>query len=483
MSDYDNQLNDEEVRDYTESASTYREGASCSEPGCGCENKKCRLPMIAGLILLVAVLVGGGFFFYQKVFGNPLNQLLLGMNEIYKEKGAFTVSEVSFEVMEENKDVKKVLTKFVEAGVESSEEQLYDYLSAVLPNFKIKYSTGVSAKPEDINFGVKFDLLYKDKSLIDLLYHVKPWEARVASEKVLSKPIYFDIAKFVKTMSGGMTDLSKFSLKEYLEILYEKDEFTEGLKDSEYIKIIREVLEDKITKQDSKFELTLSNKENVEMMKRFFSVGKTDEKLKNSVISKVTKILNLATERKDYELFGLSKEEFSRYSSMAKVQLETGFSVALSEAEKIYDSPEYLKALNEMDDVAIKYVFTMSGKKISEVESSANLGGILLKVHTKYGEEDSYLKTVKEKSGEDVIDLSNVQEDPLSAMSFVTETLSNFDKQVLKGEAFGLLSEDFKTQAKEKLSVEDAAKIVAFFDDVVPNLINNGLKAIMGGGY
>lgn len=492
MSNYENDL-EEEARDYVEKEGSpsseeknYEEGescgvGSCEGPGCGCEKNRCKLPMIAGLILLVALLVGGGYFFYQKVFGNPLNQLLIGMAEMYEEKEASVVSEVGFEMMDESKDMKKALAAFSELGVTSNEEELYGFLAAVLPNFKLKYAANVSMKPEDVKVGVKFDVLYKEKPLVDLLYHVKPWELRIGSEQVLSKPIYMDVAKLVKTVSGGMTDLSKLELKEYLEILYEKDEFIDGLKGSEYIKIVREMLEDKVTKEGSKLVLTLNNKENAEMVKKLFEVAKSDEKLKKFIVTKVTKILDLAAKRKDYELFGMTKEEFSAVSSIAKVQIDTNFENVLTEITKVYDSPEYLKAMNEVEDVAMKYVFTMSGKKIKEIDSSANIGGVLMKVHTMYGEKNAYLKEVEAKSGADVYDLSNVQEDPFSALSIATESLSNFDKKVLKGEAFKAFSEDAKSHAKEKLAEADAAKVIQFFDDIVPNLINNGLKSIMGG--
>lgn len=489
MSDYENNLN-EEVKIDTENSSVISEGASCDGGscgcdggGCGCANKKCKLPLIAGLILLVAILVGGGYFFYQKVFGNPINQLLIGMSELYKEKDIASVSEVSFEMSEDNKDIKAALATFSQLGVESSEEELYAFLSAVVPNFKLKYATGASMEPENPDIGLSLEMLYKDQSLGDILYHVKPWELRIASAKVLNKPIYIDIAKIVKSLSGGMTDLSKLDLKRYLEILTEEDEFIKSFKDSEYVKIIREAFEDKVTKEGSKIILTLSNKENIDLLKRFLAVAKTDEKLKKSVVAKVTKILDLAKERKDYEVFSVPESTFNNLSFMAKVQIETSFELWISELEKVYSSPEYLNAMNQMDDVAVKYVFTMKGKKIVAVDSSANLGGILMKSHTEYGKRAAQIVEVAGKSGQDVVDLSNVQEDPLSAISFASEALSNIDNQVLKGEAFKLFSEDVKTVAKEKLATVDAAKIVSFFDDVVPNLVNNGLKTIMGGGF
>lgn len=489
MTDYENNVN-EEGKNETETVSNFTEGTSCNGgncgcggDSCGCANKKCRLPLIAGLILLVAILVGGGYFFYQKVFGNPLNQLLLGVADFYKEKEINSITDVSFEMTEENKDLKKALAAFSQSGVESSDEELYAFLAAVVPNFKIKYATGASVEPEKINAGISLDVLYKDKSLADIIYHVRPWEIRLASDKVLSKPIYIDLAKLVKALSGGMTDLSKLELKGYLEILTEKDEFIEGFKDSEYIKIIREVLQDKVTKEGSKIVLTMSNKENVDLVKRILAVAKTDERLKKSVVTKVTKLLDHAKERKDYELFGMPEATFNSLSSMAKVQIETSFEIGLSEIEKVYSSPEYLQAMSQMDEVVSKYVFTMSGKKIVAVDTSANLGGILMKAHTEYGKKAEKILEVVGKSGADVVDLSNVQENPLSVISFATETLSNIDKQMLKGEAFKMFSEDVKTVAKEKLATADAAKIVSFFDDVVPNLVNNGLKTIMGGGF
>lgn len=489
MTDYENNVN-EEGKNETETVSNFTEGTSCNGGNCGCDgdscgclDKKCKLPLIAGLILLVAILVGGGYFFYQKVFGNPLNQLLLGVADFYKEKEINSITDVSFAMTEDSKDLKTALSGFSQLGVESSDEELYAFLAAVVPNFKIKYATGASVEPDKLNAGISLDVLYKDKSLVDILYHVRPWELRLASDKALSKPIYIDLAKLVKALSGGMTDLSKLELKGYLEILTEKDEFIEGFKDSEYIKIIREVLQDKVTKEGSKIVLTMSNKENVDLVKRFLAVAKTDERLKKSVVTKVTKLLDHAKERKDYELFGMPEATFNNLSSMAKVQIETSFEIGLSEIEKVYSSPEYLQAMDQMDDVAVKYVFTMSGKKIVAVDSSANIGGILVKSHTEYGKKAEKISEVAGKSGAAVVDLSNVQEDPLSAISFASETLSNIDKQVLKGEAFKMFSEDVKTVAKEKLATTDAAKIVSFFDDVVPNLVNNGLKTIMGGGF
>lgn len=482
MSDYENDfINEENPDDFSqETTIDHTAGVSYSGSDRAYSNKKRKLPLIAGLIILVAVLVGGGYFFYQKAFSNPFNQLLIGMNEFYTSREFSSVSEITFTIDENGKDGKKIFESWGESEMQSSNEQIFNFLSAVLPNFKIKYASSASTKSDNIKASVSLDLLYKDKSLVDILYAVKPWDVRIASKSLFEKPIYLDLNKLAYNLSGTV-QLEKLHLSDYMDVLYEKDKFTEGFKDSKYMKIIKEEMGKKVVKEGNKIVLTLTNKENNDLAVKLLGVAKTDEALKKSVVDKVNKILTIMDEKQDYLALGLAKEQFGMMSSLVKVQVEKGFTDFLAELEKVYTSPEYLETLKNAEDIAIRYVFTMNGKKISELETSANLNGLLMKVVTKYSDSDAYIKEVEDKPVSDLVDLSNFQEDPFGSLGFITDAATRFNDNVLNGEGFKAMAEDFKTNAKEKLEAEDAAKILYFFDDVIPNLINNGLKSIMGG--
>lgn len=456
---------------------------SCGINGCGCGEKKCKLPLIASLILVVALLVGGGFYFYQTVFANPVNSLLLAYANLYSSEEMNTESEIFLEVDKENPEFKNAFDSLGKTELKSSNEQLYNFFTAILPNFKIKYVSSLVSNAEKPSISQGFDILYKDATLVDASYSLKPWGLRVDSKNIFTKPLYVDIAKLVKDGTGGMYDLSKIHINDYIKIIREKDEFTSNLINSEYIKVLKEFLKTRVSKEGSKIVLQMTNKDSMDLFLKFLEIAKDDEILKKSVVTKTTNLLQFISDKKDYEAFGVSKEEFDTVASKIKVQIDTEYESVVGKIEEFYKSSANLDTLENVNKTIVKSVFTIKNRKIVATESSTIFNGVVFKVNSKYSDKVSILKALEEKTIENMDDISGFKENPLAVITLATTGISNFEKNVLKGESFKVMSEDIKNHAKEQLDLQDAARVIYLFDEIVPNAINKGLSQIFMGGF
>lgn len=448
----------------------------CSGGNCGCGKKPCKGPIILGILVLIIALVAGGVYFYKQTFGSPLKKLADAYSKIYSQREMSGETVFSFEMDQDNQEMKDNFFAMSKEGMESTPEQLYNFVSKVLPNIQFKYSTNMNTKSDALGMGIGFDILYKDASIVDFLTLIKPWEVRVESTKILNQPLYVNLATLAKEQVN--VDLTKIHLGDYIDVLYEEDEFTKNLKDSVYVKEVIALLKDKLTENGSKIQLILKNSETSELVKKFVEEAKKDEVLKKSILDKMNKIITIIAEKKDYEAFNIPKEQFDMFAMMAREQLETGYENILDELLEVYNSNEYQKALKENDPV-ISYIFKIKGDVLTEVETSTAMNGLKLKSVSRFVEKPKSIKELEEKKVEDFKDLSSFSSDMFGAFSYVMGAVDNLDKKVLKGDSFKSMAEDMKKEAVANLSPGDAEKLQEFFDNL-PNVLQNAMQNMSG---
>ena len=419
--------------------------------------KKSKAPVIIGIIVALAVIAAASFFLVRQIFSNPMDRLVSAYMNMREDRKQSMDMTVSFAIDKDSESLKDFYRLLEENDTSSSGEQIVDFLSRILPNFKLKYSAAADTESNDFKAGFQMDILYKDKSLADAGFILNGWEANLTSKTLLSKPLYLNIGKLAKEEG---VNLSKLDLKPYFDILHEEDDFIKNFTKSEYVKVLKEELKDKIKAEGDKITFKLNAKESLNIYRKLIKIAANDETLKDSVLNKFDKLADIVIENKDYEIFGLSKEAakitIKAIKSNLKVNWED-FLTELSERLLESDSMEVIEDAN----TETEYIFYLNGGKITKFAGTSNLNGISATVVGEYKKFDEEAVRV-EKEGAD--DLGKILSEGSSDIN--SDIISNLSEKVLGGSAFGDMTDDIKKVAKETLSKEDADKITLFLDAI-----------------
>ena len=385
---------------------------------------------------------------------DPLTRLITGYMKTYSQRDLKYSMDVSFSLNKENAEAKKLFEQIPVGSFKSSNDQLMDFVSKILPKIGLKYSVIANTKEEPVKVGAKMSVLYDNKELADAGVTAKPWEATVFSKALLSKPLYMDVKENIKNESG--IDISSIKLKDYLDVLYEEDDFTKKFADSKYVEILKEKFKDNLTAEGSdKVVLNLNYADSLKVFEDMFNEGAKDEALKNFAIRKFEKLAEVAVKNGDYKLAGLSEEDFKKKIEEGKKELDKNWENMLTEAAKAYSGETFKEALAQMGDTVIKYTFTFKGDEIVKVDGDMSVQGIDMKfamVMEKYSE-DGF--TFADASNSDSLTES------ISSPYNLLPTLMGKANEILTGDAYKNMEADIIKTAKESLSAEDAAAIEA----------------------
>ena len=259
------------------------------------------------------------------------------------------------------------------------------------------------------------------------------------------------MADTVKSSTG--LDISGIKLKDYLDVLYEQDDFTKNFAKSKYAEILKEKLKDNLKSEGlDKVVLSMNYEDYLKMLEDLLNEGAKDESLKTSVLNKFDKLIAVAVKNGDYKLMGLSEEDFKKQAEEGKKQLNDNWESILTELAKTYSGDEFKQALAVTGDMPVKYTFTFSGDKIAKIDGETNVKGLTVKFNTtidKYNE-DGY--TFADASNSD--DLTTV----LNSYSLMGTVMGKAN-EILTGDAFKNMQEDIIKAAKESLAAEDATTI------------------------
>lgn len=404
------------------------------------------------IIVLVVALAAGGVMFAKNMFmSDPLTKLITGYINTYSQREMGYSSEMTFSIDKGNAEAKKLFAQIPAGAFKSNTDQLMDFASKILPKLSVKYSAIANTDKDPVNLGANMSVLYDNKELVDGGVTVRPWEVSVYSKSLLTKPLYSNLADTVKSSTG--LDISGIKLKDYLDVLYEQDDFTKNFAKSKYAEILKEKLKDNLKSEGlDKVVLTMNYADSIKLFEDILKEGAKDEALKTSVLNKLDKIIAVAVKNGDYKLVGLSEEDFKKQAEEGKKQLSENWDKILTDMVQVYSGEQFKQYLATTGNMPIKYIFTFSGDSISKIDGETTVQGITIKFNTTV---DKY-----STDGFTFADASN-SDDLTTALNGygLMGTVMGKANEILTGDAFKTMKEDLIKTAKESLAAEDATII------------------------
>lgn len=404
------------------------------------------------IIVLVIGLVAGGAIFAKNMFmSDPMTKLITGYINTYSQREMKYSTELTFSLDKNNAEAKKAFGQIPAGLLKSDSDQLMDFVSKILPKLSIEYSAIANTKEDPVSIGANMSILYDNKELLDGGVTARPWEASIYSKTLLSKPLYSNFTDTVKAASG--LDITSIKLKDYLDVLYEQDDFTKNFASSKYAEILKEKLKNNLKSEGmDKVVLTMNYADSIKLFEDILKEGAKDEALKTSVLNKLDKIIAVAVKNGDYKLVGLSEEDFKKQAEEGKKQLSENWDKILTDMVQVYSGEEFKQYLATTGNMPIKYIFTFSGDSISKIDGETSVQGITIKFNTTV---DKY-----STDGFTFADASN-SDDLTTALNGygLMGTVMGKANEILTGDAFKTMKEDLIKTAKESLAAEDAAII------------------------
>lgn len=404
------------------------------------------------IIVLVIGLVAGGAIFAKNMFmSDPMTKLITGYINTYSQREMKYSTELTFSLDKNNAEAKKAFGQIPAGLLKSNSDQLMDFVSKILPKLSIKYSAIANTKEDPVSIGANMSILYDNKELLDGGVTARPWEASIYSKTLLSKPLYSNFTDTLKAASG--LDITSIKLKDYLDVLYEQDDFTKNFAKSKYAEILKEKLKDNLKSEGlDKVVLTMNYADSIKLFEDILKEGAKDEALKTSVLNKLDKIIAVAVKNGDYKLVGLSEEDFKKQAEEGKKQLSENWDKILTDMVQVYSGEQFKQYLATTGNMPIKYIFTFSGDSISKIDGETTVQGITIKFNTTV---DKY-----STDGFTFADASN-SDDLTTALNGygLMGTVMGKANEILTGDAFKTMKEDLIKTAKESLAAEDATII------------------------
>lgn len=411
------------------------------------------------IIVLVVALAAGGVMFAKNMFmSDPLTKLITGYINTYSQREMGYSSEMTFSIDKGNAEAKKLFAQIPAGAFKSNTDQLMDFASKILPKLSVKYSAIANTDKDPVNLGANMSVLYDNKELVDGGVTVRPWEISVYSKSLLTKPLYSNLADTIKNSSG--LDISGIKLKDYLDVLYEQDDFTKNFAKSKYAEILKEKLKDNLKSEGlDKVVLTMNYADSIKLFEDILKEGAKDEALKTSVLNKLDKIIAVAVKNGDYKLVGLSEEDFKKQAEEGKKQLSENWDKILTDMVQVYSGEQFKQYLATTGNMPIKYIFTFSGDSISKIDGETTVQGITIKFNTTV---DKY-----STDGFTFADASN-SDDLTTALNGygLMGTVMGKANEILTGDAFKNMQEDIIKAAKETLAAEDVTTIENNFKQI-----------------
>ena len=404
------------------------------------------------IIVLVVALAAGGVMFAKNMFmSDPMTKLITGYINTYSQREMKYSTELTFSLDKNNAEAKKAFGQIPAGLLKSNSDQLMDFVSKILPKLSIKYSAIANTKEDPVSIGANMSILYDNKELLDGGVTARPWEASIYSKTLLSKPLYTNFTDTLKAASG--LDITSIKLKDYLDVLYEQDDFTKNFAKSKYAEILKEKLKDNLKSEGlDKVVLTMNYADSIKLFEDILKEGAKDEALKTSVLNKLDKIIAVAVKNGDYKLVGISEEDFKKQAEEGKKQLSENWDKILTDMVQVYSGEQFKQYLATTGNMPIKYIFTFSGDSISKIDGETTVQGITIKFNTTV---DKY-----STDGFTFADASN-SDDLTTALNGygLMGTVMGKANEILTGDAFKTMKEDLIKTAKESLAAEDATII------------------------
>ena len=404
------------------------------------------------IIVLVVALAAGGVMFAKNMFmSDPLTKLITGYINTYSQREMGYTSEMTFSIDKDNAEAKKLFAQIPAGAFKSNTDQLMDFASKILPKLSVKFSAIANTDKDPVNLGANMSVLYDNKELVDGGVTVRPWEISVYSKSLLTKPLYSNLADTIKNSSG--LDISGIKLKDYLDVLYEQDDFTKNFAKSKYAEILKAKLKDNLKSEGlDKVVLSMNYEDYIKMLEDLLKEGAKDETLKTSILNKLDKLIAVAVKNGDYKLMGLSEEDFKKQAEEGKKQLSENWDKILTDMVQVYSGEQFKQYLATTGNMPIKYIFTFSGDSISKIDGETTVQGITIKFNTTV---DKY-----STDGFTFADASN-SDDLTTALNGygLMGTVMGKANEILTGDAFKTMKEDLIKTAKESLAAEDATII------------------------
>lgn len=406
------------------------------------------------IAIVAALAIRGAIFASIMMKKDPLTRLITGYMKTYGQRDIRYEVDASLSLDKDNAEVKKLFEQIPEGSFKSGNDQVMDFVSKILPKIGLKYNVIVKTNEDPLSFGANMSILYDGKELADAGFTARPWETTVFSKALLNKPLYADYKNQINEVAG--VDISNIKLKDYLDVLYEEDDFTKNFASSKYVEILKEKFKNNITSEGSdKVVLSLNYADSLKILEDIFNAGAKDEALKSFVLKKFDKLVEVAVKNGDYKLAGLSEEDFKKQAEEGKKQLSDNWETILTEAAKTYSGEEFKQATAQLGDMPIKYIFTFKDDVIAKVDGNMSVQGIDVKfamTMEKYSE-DGF--TFADASNSDSLTES------ISSPYNLLPTLMGKANEILTGDAYKNMEADIIKTAKESLSAEDAAAIEA----------------------
>ena len=299
------------------------------------------------IAIVAALAIGGAIFASVMMKKDPLTRLITGYMKTYGQRDIRYEVDASLSLDKDNAEVKKLFEQIPEGSFKSGNDQIMDFVSKILPKIGLKYNVIVKTNEDPLSIGANMSILYDGKELADAGFTARPWETTVFSKALLNKPLYADYKNQINEVAG--VDISNIKLKDYLDVLYEEDDFTKNFASSKYVEILKEKFKNNITSEGSdKVVLSLNYADSLKILEDIFNAGAKDEALKSFVLKKFDKLVEVAVKNGDYKLAGLSEEDFKKQAEEGKKQLSDNWETILTEAAKTYSGEEFKQATAQL---------------------------------------------------------------------------------------------------------------------------------------
>ena len=411
----------------------------------------------SALVIIIAVIavlaIGGVIFAKTMIKKDPFTKLMLGYMKIYNQRDMKYSMDVSLSMDKENAEIKKLFEQIPAGSFKSSNDQLMDFVSKLLPKIGLRYSVIANTKEDPVRMGANVSVLYDNKELADAGITARPWDVTVFSKALLNKPLYMDVKEDIKNKSG--IDISSIKLKDYIDVLYEEDEFLKKIDHKKYMEIIKEKFKNNLTIEGSdKVVLNIKYNEYVKIIEDILNIGAKDEDLKSFVIHKFDRLVEVAVKNGDYKLAGLSEEDFKKQAEEGKKQFNDSWENIFKEMIKAYSDEAFIQTMEQIGDMPIKYTFTFNGNEIARVDGDISIKGISVKIAMNL-----------EKYNEDGFTFADASNSEALTGNFdnysIMMTLLGKANEILTGDAYKNMEADLIKTAKESLAAEDAAMVEA----------------------
>lgn len=429
--------------------------------------KKTKLALVGILALAVIAVV----LFFGKGTVDPVDRLLAGYKNILVTRQFSANVDASVTIDPENQSMKDT---FAQIFSQSSDDYL-KLTSSLAPNYRLMSDVHMDLSQGNFTVACNPSLIYKDKAIVDGKISFRPWEMSVSSNRLLDRPVYGDITGIIMDARG--IDVKSLDLVKYSDIVFEPDEFITSLPSSEYITALKEVFttegENPLVKEEGeesisylgesitadKITITFTYEDVNQLMQKYKELASADEVLKQAVLSKFDKIVEVMTNNSDYKVLDMEMVDFLAKVDTMRTDINDNWQQVVNDTFEKYEK-YYSELEEETKTLPMTHTYYMQGDAIKKVVMSTNYDGYTVALNVDY---IGYTPEAIVFATEDVDDFTVIDDS-----EFTAKLIANMYNNVLVSDEMTAMLSDIKTEGGVYLPADQSTKV------------NNTIDSLMG---